>query len=279
MGWLIIAAAALLIAAAFWKTRPSPKAVGGGAIVAVALLAHAGLFLTTINAISGSGHANYYDRLAALPRLELQAALVTAALLAIVPMARRREPQLTAIGPAMAMMWLGLLCGGPMALILAVAAVAMIAAWFLPLQARGSGALLLVLAATTGLQIALPTAAPLFAFPLLLAAIAMAARSWLPVLPATILTMLIAIAGTGHLLAQAHFIFLGIGAELPIAMLAILFPALPLLWPLLPEKTPLWLPGAALVLALGIALWVRFDPMAPSVPAYSIAEGGKKTRD
>jgi hypothetical protein len=61
-------------------------------------------------------------------------------------------------------------------------------------------------------------------------------------------------------------------------MIVLLFAAMPLLLPLLPERTPRWMPAAALAAALAITLWVRLDPIAPSVAVYSQAEGGKKTK-
>ena len=279
LGWIVAGLSALMIILSLRRLKPSSRAVAGGAIVTVALLSHAALFLTAINALSGSAGADYYDRLAALPRLEIQAGLIIAALLVAIPMARRRNPRLAAVGPALILMWVSLILGGPLVLSVVLAAVAAIAGFFLPRDARGSGATLLLLAATILVQILLPTAAALFAWPLLLAALAMAARAFLPPLPAVALTTITAIAGLGHLAAQAHFIFLGVGAELPLAMVAILFPALPLLWPLLPDKAPLWLPAILIAAACAIALWVRLDPLAPSVPTYSAARGDSKTRD
>ena len=277
-GWVILLAAAALIGAALWRLRPPPRAVGGGAAVTLALLTHVALFLTAFNAVSGSSHRDYFDRLAALPLLEAQAALIIAALTLLVPIARRREARIAAIGPALAMMWIGLIFGAPLVLTVALALAAGASAFFLPRKARGAGAILVLVIVTAGVQAFLPTAAAFLALPLLLASVAMAARTWLPLAPATIITMLIAMAGLGHLAAQAHFIFLGVGAELPLAMVAILLPALPLLWPLLPEKPPLWLPGLFLAAALGFALWVWLDPIAPSVPTYSAAVGAK-TKD
>ena len=278
-GWAILALSALLIGVGMWRVKPTPAAVGGGAIVNVALLSHIALFVTASNAISGSDGANYYDRLAALPRLELQAALIIAALLLLIPTARRRDVRLASTGPALAMMWISLIFGGPMVLSIVAAMIAGITAFFLPRKARGLGATLSLLFVTIIVQLLLPTAAALFAWPLLLAAIALASRAFLPPLAAVVITVAMAAIGLGHLATQAHFIFLGVGAELPLAMIAIVFPALPLLWPMLPEKIPTWIAGALLAVALMIALWVRFDPIAPSIASYSMSEGGRKTKD
>jgi hypothetical protein len=280
-GWLLLAVSAALIGLALWRRRPALGRIGGGAVLVAAILLHGALLLTTINALSGSGGANYYDRLAALPRLETIAALLIAALLVLVPLARRTEPPMIAIAPAMAVMWAGIFLDGPLVALLPLAILAMTAAWFLPDEHDGApaAATLLLLLAGTVVQALQPTAGPLLQWPLLLAAIAIAARSWLPERAGLAATAVCAAIGIGHLLAQAHFIFLGIGAELPAVMVILLFAALPLILPLLPNAVPRWIPGAALAIAFVLALWVRLDPVAPSIPVYSLAEGGKKTRD
>lgn len=280
-GWAILLAAAGLIGAALWRTRPSIRRVGGGMMVTIALMLHGAMLLTAFNAVSGSGGANYYDRLAALPRLEIIAALLIIAALMLLNWYRRPEPRLFAIAPAMALMWAGILTGGPLPVLVPLALLAMLAAWFLPGDADddgvGAGLLLLLMAALV--QLLQPTAGPLLQWPLLLAAIAMAARAWLPLIAALIVTTLCAAVGIGHLLAQAHFIFLGIGAELPAVMIVLLFAALPLILPLWPNRLPRWLPASALAVALVLTLWVRLDPIAPSIPVYSASEGGAKTKD
>lgn len=278
-GWTILLAAAGLIGVALWRTRPAARSIGRGTIVTVALLLHGALLLTAMNALSGSGGANYYDRLAALPRLETMAGLLIAALLTLLPLIRRPDLRPLAIAPAMALMWVGLLAGGPLIVLVVQALLAMIAACFLPksplpAREREPGPLLLLFLVAAILQLWQPTAGPLLQWPLLLAAIAFAGRAFLPPSPALIITAICAAAGVGHLLAQAHFIFLAIGAELPAVMIILLFAVLPLLLPLLPDRVPRWMPGLALTGAMVLALWVRLDPVAPSTPVYSL-----KTRD
>ena len=271
-GWAILLLAAGLIGAALWRTRPAARSIGRGMIVTLALLLHGALLLTAINALSGSGGANYYDRLAAIPRLEIVAGLLIVALLMLAGCFHRQATRSVATVAAMALTWVGLLSGGPLILLAALALPAMIAAWFLPRHNddRGEGAILLLLAAATVVQLLQPTAGPLFQWPLLLAAIGMAARAFFPANPALAIGSIAAAIGIGHLLAQAHFIFLGIGAEMPAAMMIILFAALPLLLPLSPDRVPRWMPATALSLAMLLALWVRLDPIAPSVPGYSL---------
>jgi hypothetical protein len=178
------------------------------------------------------------------------------------------------------------LSGGPLIVLIVLTLAVMAAAWFLPARraplpdgeggAAGAALLLLALAALT--QAIEPTAAPLLQWPLLLGALAMAARAFLPTAWALVVGLLCAVAGVGHLLAEAHFIYLAIGAAMPGLTMVLLFAALPLVLPLWPERIPRWMPGTALAAALVLALWVRLDPMAPSVPRYSLHHGGK-TRD
>ncbi|MET0373093.1 MAG: M20/M25/M40 family metallo-hydrolase [Rhizorhabdus sp.] len=280
-GWLLLLTSAMLVGSALWRTRPAARSIGGGMIVVATFLLHGALLLTALNAVSGSGGANYYDRLAALPRLEAIAALGIAALLALLALFRRQEARLIALAPAMALMWAGLLSGGPLVLLVGLAVPAMVAAWFLPVTQddRGMGATLLLLAAALLLQAWQPTAGPLLQWPLLLAGVAICARSLLPATAGLVVSALSAAIGLGHLLAQAHFIFLGIGAEMPAVMIVLLFAALPLLLPLWPDRVPRWIAGVTLAAALLLTLWVRLDPIAPSIPVYSKAEGGIKTRD
>jgi hypothetical protein len=49
-----------------------------------------------------------------------------------------------------------------------------------------------------------------------------------------------------------------------------------MLWPARTSRIGI---GLLLSVALILALWVRFDPIAPTIPTYSLAEGGKKTKD
>ena len=280
-GWILLLAAAVLVGAALRRSRPAVRTIGGGMIVVAALVLHGALLLTTLNALSGSGGANYYDRLAALPRLEAIAALGIAALLMLLALFRRQDMRLLALAPAMALMWAGLLAGGPLVVLVAIALAAMIAAWFLPdtQPDRGAGATLLLFAAALLVQPWQPTAGPLLQWPLLLASIALAARAYLRPAAGLAISALCAAIGLGHLLAQAHFIFLGVGAEMPAVTIILLFAALPLLLPLWPDRVPRGMPATALAAALALTLWVRLDPIAPSIPTYSKAAGGAKTRD
>ena len=237
-GWALIGAAAgLLVLAAWWRRR---EWSGGGALMAlgqaVLVLIIAGLLLFGLNLLSGSVGGEYYDRLAALPRLEVVAALAIAAallFLAAAPAATLWDRWLTAL----------LLC-------LAAALGAQIV---LP----GAGpvfawpALLAAVGAAIGAR---PGAAGLA-----------------QVVPAALL----AIPGLALGAELFHFAFLGIGAPLPFAMVPLLIPVLALIAPITPSGPlrPSLLAGlSAVVLAAGLALWVNLDDRAPSVPPYAGAE-------
>lgn len=234
LGWVLLAAAGLLIVLAGrgahgeWQWR----GVFGGMLDGLGFTIAAAALLYLGNQLSGAdGDTNYYDRLAALPRLEVQALLLIGAgfCLTLALLSRRR------------MLWDG----------------------WLGLAALSFGIALAI-------QIALPAAEAIFSLPLLLAAFVMAIAARAPTL-AVPLAVLVAIPSLAWLGGLAHSILLGIGAGMP-SVAAVFAPlTLLLLWPLLPRVPRRAAAIAALLLVLGaasIALWVRLDPVAASVPPY-----------
>lgn len=240
VGWAVLAAAAALLAFAFVRARraeaigQSSLAAGFGA--ALALPVAAGLILYLGNLLSGSGaNPNYYDRLAALPRLELQALCLGLAVLLLMASLRLK-------------LWAGWFGLALIVLILATAAQ--------------------VAAPTAGTVFAWPLL--LFAIG---AAGAAAIDPRLERAPALILIGIVAIIGAGHLLYLAHFTFLGVGAPMP-HVLAVYAPLIALfVWPFLRriESRRILAGGAALLLlaGAGLALSVLLDPIAESIPPYS----------
>lgn len=106
IGWLVVGAAVGLFAVAGWRARARDLAWGGAATVAT-LVAGAGL-LTLVNRVSGEGKsANYYDRLAAIPWLEVQTLVVAAATLALVVAVVPRRSGGVAVGMALPLLVLG----------------------------------------------------------------------------------------------------------------------------------------------------------------------------
>lgn len=235
-GWAILIAAVLCTGLAAWRVRVPMREVAVGFIMPAMWLVGGGLLLFAANLLSGAGSsANYYDRLAAIPRLEVQAILICVALLA---------PGLS---------WRTSLWGGWIAQFGLIALVGFV------------------------LQIVAPPATPILHWPLLLAALAMTAAAWLdPTLRrpnALAPVALLAAAGSAQLLMIAHQLFTLVGPGVPEVMLVPLLGIAMLVWPLLHRLLPArvaWSLSALLILAaVAISLWVRLDPIAPSVPVYA----------
>jgi hypothetical protein len=76
LGWLFLVIGALGYWAAAWRrATPGEVAKGAGMLLALIVVAMAGLYI--VNGVSGGwAKVNYYDRLAAIPRLQVQALLV-----------------------------------------------------------------------------------------------------------------------------------------------------------------------------------------------------------
>jgi hypothetical protein len=137
-----------------------------------------------------------------------------------------------------------------------------------------------IFAAALAVQILLPGAGPVFAWPALLATLGLAIGARLghgapptlaQVLPAAVLA-LPGLAMAGELF---HFTFLGIGGPTPYGTVVLLVPVLALIAPLVPtgpRRPALIAAAVAVSLAAGIALWVKFDAVAPSVPPYAGTE-------
>lgn len=233
VGWMILAVAA---GAYFYAGRgvTDLRGFGRGAGASVALAVAGALLLFLGNFVSGAnGPVNYYDRLAAIPRLELQAALLCVAALALVAgLLLERRP-------------------------VAELLVGLAAPW-------------LVLAAVA--QALAPTAAFPMYVPLLLGGIGAAIARWRGGAVGGWTLAAVAALGVGYMLMLGHALFQAVGPPMPFAMVLPLGLSAVLLLPLVPgveRKRALQAAGVAVVLALTIALWVRFDAVAPSVAVYS----------
>ncbi len=239
VGWLVVVATAGFALVALRRAPKRPiAAVARGMLDAVSSLLAAALLLYAGNLLSGADHkGNYYDRLAALPRLEWQALLLFAAGLLVA----------LGIGGARRGVW-GVWTG------------LFLVNWIMGLA----------------VQAVLPAAGPVLAWPLLVAAAAMALAAFADVtlasLAARLLLAAAAVFGLALMGVLAHFVLLGIGPDTPSAIAVFAPMTLLLLWPLLPPVRHWKALIAALVLVLaagGIALSVRLDPLAPTVPPYS----------
>jgi hypothetical protein len=233
-GWALVVAAAGLVVLAARRKRADWRWIGvlGGVVDGIGLAAVAAALLYFGNLVSGAdAEVNYYDRLAALPRLETQALLLIGAglCLALALLSRRRT------------LWDGWIGLALLSLVVAVAA-----------------------------QVALPAAGAIFTLPLLLAGLTMLAAAYAPPLTVPV-AMVVAIPSLAWLGGLAHGVLLGIGADVP-SVAAVFTPlGYLLLWPLLPSVSRRAAGIAALLLiaiAGGIALWVRLDPPAASIPPY-----------
>jgi len=238
-GWALLVVSAGLMALAAWWRRAEWQ-IGTSALAfgqAVLVLVIAGLLMFGLNLLSGSVGAEYYDRLAALPRLEAVALLAALAAL------------LFAASAGAGTLWDRWISWASFCLVLALA-----------------------------VQIWLPGAGPVFAWPALLAALgmALAARGSAAVAgPRLVPAVVLAVPGLAMAGELFHFTFLGIGAPTPYGTVVLLVPVLALIAPIVPTgpRRPALIGAAVAVsLATGVALWVKLDPVAASVPPYAGTE-------
>jgi len=233
VGWLLVGAAAGAYAYAGWSVT-TLRGMGRGASVALAQVVVCGLLLFVGNLVSGAdGKVNYYDRLAAIPRLEIQAVLLCLAAATLVAgLLLNRRPVFELLPT--------------------------IAAPFL----------LLALVA----QALAPTAAfPLY-LPLLLGGIGAAVMRWRGGAVGAWTMTVCAMLGVGYMLTLGHGLFQAVGPDMPFVLALPLALSGLLLLPLffrLERPRAMKETAVLVVLALGIALWVRFDAVAASVAVYS----------
>ncbi len=237
-GWGVLAVTAGLLSLAAWWRR-SEWTLGASAMAfgqALLTLIVAGLLMWGLNLLSGSVGAEYYDRLAALPRLEVVAGLAALAAL------------LFAASAGTGTLW---------------------DRWLTWVK--------LCFVAALAVQIWLPGAGPVFAWPALLAAVGLAigARPGASGLAQIVPAALLAIPGLALTAELAHFAFLGVGAPMPFVAAPLLIPVLALIAPITPTGPRRAAMAACLVavgIAGGMALWVALDARAPSVPPYAGTE-------
>ncbi len=224
LGWVMLGAIGIGLGLAIRGCRG--KQVAEGAARMLLLLVGTGLALFLLNLLSGAGKgANYYDRLAAIPKLEVMAAAT---------------------------------CIGFFLLLFRIE----------QLKARQIGAFLPLLALGVAAQALAPVAAYVVLIPLLLVAVSLNLKSitgfWFAGLTAALVL--------GHELYLGHFVMQGVGPTMPFAVvlpLALASLAVMPVWPGLNKSIGRRAAFAALTVALLVALWVRFDPLADTVAVYS----------
>lgn len=157
------------------------------------------------------------------------------------------------------------------ALLVCVAALAITAPWW-----AGRSGSIIGIAVAAAMQIVAPTTSFLVIWPLLFAGLIGVLRAYMQGSLSTVLQTILAAAALGMLLQFGHQFMQGVGPDLPsvVALLAML--AIPVLGPLMPEvqaKRAAIGAAAALGLAAAIALFVRFDAEADTVPVYDSMKG------
>lgn len=231
-GWLVIGAAAFLFAAAGWGSRVSLGEVARWAAAMLGLVVVAGALLFALNLLSGAGAgANYYDRLAAIPRLQVQALLIAAACVAGLSGFIGTARPGVAVGAALPLLLLGVV-------LQAIApTAAFLVAW--PLLLAGAGIAAVTFGRLFGAPVAIVTAALGVGY----------------------------LLGFAFFLIQAVGPDMPWTVAVPLGLIAVLL--WPLL-PQPTRRTGLSVAAVLLVAAAGIALWVRLDPIADTVATYSL---------
>ncbi|WP_374421173.1 M20/M25/M40 family metallo-hydrolase [Novosphingobium arvoryzae] len=228
-GWimLIVAAGALGLSA---REQPDLRALGSGAGRMAGLLLVAAALYYLLNLLSGAdGPTNYYDRLAAIPRLEAMAALGGMAA-ALVLLGGALSPA-GKVGAAL-----------PLLLIAAAAqAIAPTAAYFIVIPVMLAALALLSLQRSGGT----------------------AARAFAGAVAASVVGYMLAL---GHQVMQGVGPTTPMAAALPLALGALgLLPV----WHGVTSRTARTGAAGLLILAMAVALWVRLDPVAETVAVYA----------
>ena len=290
-GWVLLALAAALGGFAAWRARRraglTAGQVGLGVLDGLWFLTGGVILVQATRLLAGplSSRADspdvYYTLLRRLPWMEAGAMLTIVALaLVLLTSARRARPRV--IGGAFAALTaVVLLLGGfsPVMLGLGVAAI-ILSLW--PGRAERSawggwlGLIALIFVFGCALQGAAPEAALLFVWPVLLAATAAALAALIdPDLtrPLGLLSVAVAtVLGGAWLLGIGHFVFLGVGMDMPGALALIALLVLLFARPLAPgaKAARLVLLAAAACLIAGVGLNVSAQLLAPS-PAVAEA--------
>jgi hypothetical protein len=290
-GWALLALTAAMAAVAAlgaWRAGSlSFRDFGLGAVRGLWFLGAGLTVAALVRALAGPVGSRvhsaevYYGMLRRLPWLEagLAAGLCGVALLALAGRGAGRD-RIGAAGLLLAAV-VAVVLGAPPLATLAPALIAA-ALCFAPKPSGAAprsvelGLLTLVFVAAVPLQLFAPTAAHLFLWPALLAAAALAVsalwsarrtRPW-----AVIPLALAATAGPAWLLTLAHPVFLGVGMDLPGALVVIGLLALLLLQPLVPDtggRRPLVVAGVVLLL-LGCGVAAAARPGAPIAPSATL---------
>lgn len=230
LGWVFLVTATAFYTMSLNRKTPK-KDIAIGAAKMLGLLIIGAALLYALNRLSGGGEgSNYYDRLAAISKLEAVALFLCLAMF------------FSIFGKTQ-----------------------------LSNNARLGAALPLFAMAVAGQALA-PTAAYFVTLPVMLCAITFwMSKTWPNNKLSQILTVLVSAIIIGYMLGLGHLLMLGVGPDmLSVAVLPASLAALALL-PLyagLPKSINRYLIIIGFILAIVIALWVRLDPIAFTVPTY-----------
>lgn len=292
MGWGLLGLTALLGGFAAWRARRATgltaAQVGRGLLdglwflSAGLILAQAVRLLAGPTASRATSSETYYVLLRRLPWMEAGAVLTILALALLFLTGARRQRPRTVAGAVAVLTLLVLLIGGFNPVMLGAGVIAAgLSLW--PIKAPIStttstwcgwlGLIALVFLLGCAVQSAAPEAALLFVWPALLAATAAALAALISpdltrrasLIPASVAGVL----GGAWLMGLGHFVFLGVGMDLPGALALIGLLALLFLRPLSPPVgavRPVLIGAAAcLILACGLSLAARFVEPTPAV--------------
>lgn len=285
LGWALFGAAAILLGFAVWRARSraglSPADVGRGAVDGMWLLSTGLVVAQAVRLLGGPMAARaesadaYYVLLARLPWLEAGVAGALLALVLLLVGGRSRLDPRWLAGAVVLVAAAATLYGGFDPVLAGATAVSAGLSAFPAMAARStwggwSGLIALALVLGAAAQAAAPATAFLFLWPALLATVAAAlAASLDPGLarwPSLAPVALAAVLAVGWLISLGHPVFLGVGMDLPGALVLLALLAAMMVRPLEPGmrlRRPLLIAAAAiLALGAGAAATGRFvEPM------------------
>jgi hypothetical protein len=231
-GWIFLVLGAACYAFST-KGKIQSKEIAGGVFKMSGFLILGGLFLYGLNFLSGNNSSsNYYDRLAAIPKLEWVALFGCVAMFFIL-FRRKSVSENWSLGAALPIFVIGFLG-----------------------------------------QAFAPTAAYFITLPLLLCGGAAFIQSrWPDKTIAIAMGVVLSTLVLGYMLGLEHLLMLGVGPDmLAVAILPAAIAVLAILpvYPGVSKNIGNYIAIAGFVLAISIALWIRFDPIASTVPLYSV---------
>lgn len=228
-GWIMLGLAAIFYALSVRGSVKRAEFISGAARM-LAFIFIGGLFLFALNWLSGNGKgADYYDRLAAIPELEFLALIGCISALLVI----------FGRGKFSANEWFG-------------------------------AAIPIFLIGVAGQALA-PTAVYFIVIPVFLCGLSTLALARMPARAAQFFAAAMAIPVIGYMIYLGHLLMLGVGPNLlAVATLPAAIATLPAL-----ALFPGFSKGAAnksalagLAICIILALWIRLDPVASTVPVY-----------